>query len=149
MQIKLYYTDSENNQLSKSLSLTNTLTGTFRNESGMIHPEILVEIESVGTANYAYISEFHRYYYIRDVKSIRNNLWLLYLDVDPLMSFKTDILQMKVVLVESESTGVDNYLADDRVWIAKVKDKTDIITFPNGLSADGDYILITAGGVAV
>lgn len=146
MQIVLYYTDSENNQLSKDIELVSTLTGTFRNESGIIRPQILIEATTLGNVNYAYISEFHRYYYIKEIETIRNNIWLLHLEVDPLMSFKSDIRRMQVILLETESTGADNYLADDRVWVAKVKDKTSVIQFPSGLLSSGEYILITAGG---
>lgn len=149
MQIKLYYNVSENNQLTKSISLYSTLTGTLRHESDIVHPKILVEADTIGNSNYAYIPEFNRYYYIKEITSVRNGLLLLSMETDPLMSFKQDIRRLTVVLEETESLAVDNYLADDRVWIAKVKDKTSVIQFPSGLSADGDYILITAGGVAV
>lgn len=146
MQIKMYYNSSENNHLSKALELVTTLTGTFRNESGVIRPQVLVEAENVGNANYAYIPEFHRYYYILEIITVRNGIWMLQLEVDPLMSFKADIYRMQAVLIETESSGVDNYLADDRVWVTKVKDKTSIIQFPSGLLESGEYILITAGG---
>ena len=146
MTIKLYYTASDNNQLTKTIELTQTLTGALRNESDIVRPQILIECVSVSDSNYAYIPEFHRYYFIREVESIRNGLWLIRLESDPLMSFRTSINQLQVILQETENVGVDNYLADDRVWVAKVKDKTSIITFPNGLLESGEYILITAGG---
>lgn len=146
MDINLYYTSSENNQLVKHLSLTRTLTGSLRNESDVVHPQVLVEVANVSDSNYAYIAEFHRYYYIREIKSVRTGIWLLYLESDPLMSFQTSIKNLQVVLLESENTAIDNYLSDDRVWVAKVKDKTSIINFPYGLLESGEYILITAGG---
>lgn len=148
MQIKLYHNASENNQLSKNIDLVNTLTGTFRHESGIVRPHVLIEAASIGNVNYAYIPEFHRYYYIEEIDTVRNGIWSLHLVVDPLMSFKFDIENMQVILVETETVGVDNYLADDRVWVTKVKDKTSIIQFPSGLLDNGEYILITAGGGA-
>lgn len=146
MYIKLYYNSSENNQLRKNITLTKELSGTLRHESNKVYPEILVESSSLGDSNYAYIPEFSRYYYIKEVVSIRTDLWLVKMESDPLMSFQTDIKQLEVILQESESTAVDRYLSDDRVWIAKVKDKTDIIPFSSGLLTNGEYILITAGG---
>ena len=146
MTIKLYYTASDNNQLTKVIELTQTLTGALRNESDIVRPQILIECESVSDSNYAYIPEFHRYYFIREVESIRNGLWLIQLESDPLMSFRTSIAQLEVILQESETSNIDDYLADSRVWITKVKDKTSIIQFPSGLSETGDFILITAGG---
>lgn len=146
MYIKLYYNSSENNQLRKNITLTKDLDGTLRHESNKVYPEILIEATSLGDSNYAYIPEFSRYYYIKEIVSIRNGLWLVKMESDPLMSFQTNIKQLEVILQESESIAIDKYLADDRVWVAKVKDKTDILSFPNSLLTDGEYILITAGG---
>lgn len=146
MNIKLYYTNSENNQLDKSLTLVYNLTGTLRNESNIVRPIILIEADSLGNSNYAYIPAFNRYYFITEITSIRTGLWLLLLESDPLMSFKDAISRLEVILQESETVSVDNYLSDNRVWLAKVKDKTSIIQFPNGLLNTGEFILITAGG---
>lgn len=146
MTINLYNTRSENNQLWKDLTSIGSYTGTLRNESNVVHPAVLIEAENLSSANYAYIPEFKRYYYVREIVSYRTGLWLVYMDSDPLMSFAGEIRNMSVVLEESESASIDNYLLDSRVWIAKVKDKTNIVQFPNGLLTDGEYILITAGG---
>lgn len=146
MDLRLYYTSDENNKINKSLSNGTILTGTMRDSSSIIDPVILVEGSSFNEYNYAYIPQFDRYYFIKGITNYRNNLWILELECDVLMSFKSSILNMNCILIETEDRGADRYLADSRVWVAKVKDKTDIINFPNGLLANGEYILITAGG---
>lgn len=146
MHTIFYYTSSENNQLNKSLSRSYSLTGAVRGETNVIRPQIMYEAASLDSYNYAYIQEFERYYFVREIRSIRNGLWLVSLEVDPLMSFKSAIENLKVILQETEGTGEDNYLSDSRVWVTKVKDKTDIIQFPSGLLNNGTFILITAGG---
>lgn len=146
MDLRLYYTSDENNKINKSLSNGMILTGTMRDSSSIINPVILVEGSSFSEYNYAYIPQFDRYYFIKGITNYRNNLWILELECDVLMSFKSSILNMNCILIETEDKGADRYLADSRVWVAKVKDKTDIINFPNGLLTNGEYILITAGG---
>lgn len=146
MDLRLYYTSDENNKINKSLSNGMILTGTMRDSSSIINPVILVEGSSFSDYNYAYIPQFDRYYFIKGITNYRNNLWILEFECDVLMSFKSSILNMNCILIETEDKGADRYLADSRVWVAKVKDKTDIINFPNGLLANGEYILITAGG---
>lgn len=146
MDLRLYYTSDENNKINKSLSNGVILTGTMRDSSSIIKPVILVEGSSFSNYNYAYIPQFDRYYFIKEVINYRHNLWILELECDVLMSFKNSILNMNCILLETESRGADRYLADSRVWVTKVKDKTDIINFPNGLLENGEYILITAGG---
>ena len=47
--------------------------------------------------------------------------------------------------VTPEQVEADNYLVSES-WVSKVKTKTDILQFSNGLLDSGEYILITAGG---
>lgn len=145
MELQLSYTNSENNAINKSLYDTTTITGTLRESSSIISPIIMVEGDVRGY-NYAYIPEFNRYYFIDEITSYRNNLWILRMKVDVLMSFRASILSTQCILVESELEGADPYILNDRVWVTKVKDKTDILPFPSGLPSQGHYILITAGG---
>lgn len=146
MDLRLYYTNDENNKINKTLTNALLLVGTMRDSSSIINPIILVEGASFDGFNYAYIPQFDRYYFIKNIINYRNNLWILELECDVLMSFKSSILNMNCILIETEQTGADRYLANSRVWVSKVKDKTDIISFPNGLLESGEYILITAGG---
>lgn len=146
MQITLYKTGSERNALNKVLTNPVEFNGTLRNETSISDPIITLEYSSNITGyNYCYISEFERYYFINDIRSVRNNLWALHMHVDVLMSFKSSILASTVILAESTDTGKSNYLVND-VWVSTVKDKTDIINFSSGLLESGEYILITAGG---
>lgn len=145
MEIKLYVNSSEVNKINKSLSDEISLTGNLRNESNVITPSILIYNENPTKYNYCYIPEFKRYYFIKDMASIRTNVWRLNLESDPLMSFKNAILKCNVILNETTITGANKYL-DGRNWIANCKSKTDIISFSGGLLDQGEYILITAGG---
>ena len=123
----------------------NVFSGTLREETSIISPVVLMELENPSSYNYAYIPEFGRYYFINDIVSVRKGLWRISMRVDVLESFKNYILDLGVILSDSENTGAENYLSGD-VWKTKVKEKTDIINFPSGLSETGHFILITAGG---
>ena len=65
------------------------------------------------SANYCYIPEFNRYYYIEDIVSINNNLWQLILKVDVLMSWKKEIYQQKGFVSRTHGTNRDDKLVDD------------------------------------
>lgn len=146
MDIDLYYNASENNKVSKSLTLLASLQGTLRDDCDLLNPIIMIEMSAVPNANYAHIPLFNRYYYISDITNFRNNLWIMRLNVDVLYTYRNQIMNIPAILQETESFGSDVYLSDTRVWINKVKDKTDILSFPSGLSETGHFILITAGG---
>lgn len=149
MDITLYVNNSEVQAINKTLSSGTVLTGTLREESSVINPSFLIEAINPSSFNYCYIPEFGRYYFIRNITSVRNNIWRITCDVDVLMSFRTYILNLSVT-VSDLSNGEPNastYMQGD-VWKPTVKTKTDIITFPSGLLDSGEYILITSGGVA-
>ena len=147
MVLKLYKNRSEKNALNKSISNEMSFDGTLREDTSIKAPVIKIAANSeIVNYNYAYISAFSRYYFISDIKSIRNGLWELYLIVDVLMSFKTDILRCYGIIDHTQSNLISEYLQSD-IWQSLVKDKTDIINFDGSALLDsGEYILITAGG---
>lgn len=145
MDITLCVNNSEKNKLGKSLSNLNVFSGSLKDETSVTSPVIMMEVENPTAFNYAYIPEFGRYYFIDDMSAVRTGLWKISMKVDVLESFKNDIRGVSVILSDSTDTGKELYLIGE-VWKSKVKELTDIINFPTGLSDNGHFILITAGG---
>ena len=145
MNLRLCINNSEKNKINKSLTAGVTLSGTLRNESNVVNPSIVINIENPTIYNYAYIEDFKRYYFITDYVSLRTGIWQINLKSDVLMSFKDSILASSVLINSTETTGKNNYLSGSS-WVSNCKAKTDILTFSQGLLDNGQYILITAGG---
>lgn len=145
MNIFLYKNNSEPNKIGKTLTNEIHLTGSLKEESNVVNPSILIDIENPSAYNYAYIPEFNRFYFIKEFVCVRNHLWRIVLISDPLESFKNEILSNSVIISGTETTGSFTYLSGD-VWKSSVKENTDIVQFPNGLLNTGEFILITAGG---
>lgn len=144
--ISLFKTNSENNRVVKTLTDEKQLSGELRNQTSVLNPSIRIEsADNISIYNYAYISEFGRYYYITDIVSVRTNCWVVSLRCDVLMSYKDEIQGLNVILDNTQETGFSNYLSSPN-WVNLVKTKTDIKVFPSGLSEQGEFILITAGG---
>lgn len=144
--ISLFKTNSENNRVVKTLTDEKQLSGELRNQTSVLNPSIRIEsADNISTYNYAYISEFGRYYYITDIVSVRTNCWVVSLRCDVLMSYKDEIQGLNAILDNTQETGLSNYLSSPN-WVNLVKTKTDIKVFPSGLSEQGEFILITAGG---
>ena len=148
MDIVLCTTGSEKERIVKTLSNETTFTGTLREESSVINPSFIIQAENPSTYNYCYISSFNRYYFITNITSIRTNLWRIDCAVDVLMSFSSDILNLDVIVSNLSSGESDNTYFSGEQWQTTVKTKTDVINFPSGLLDDGEYILITSGGIA-
>lgn len=145
MNIILYVNNSEKNKIGKTLTNDFSLSGNLRDATNIINPVILIEISEIGNYNYCYINNFNRYYFITDITVIRTGLFAISLMVDVLESFKSDIKNLSVILLNTQNVGSSNYLPSP-VFRNNVKSKTDILNFPNGLNDSGEFILITAGG---
>lgn len=145
MNIQLCSNTSEKNKINKTITTGITLSGSLRNESNVVNPSIIINIDNPTVYNYAYIPDFNRYYFITNYISLRTGIWQINLKSDVLMSFKDSILSSEVLINKTETTGKNNYLTGSN-WVNNCKTKTDILAFPHGLLDDGKYILITAGG---
>lgn len=146
MDIILYSNNSEPERVIKSLTQVATLTGTLRNESNIVNPVITIAGNYFpSTANYAYISEFGRYYYILEVISMNNGIVMVSLSSDPLMSFANEIKNLRAIIDrQAEGTHANMYLPDD-VVVHDAREFYTVKTFSSGFNDTGEYILITAG----
>lgn len=145
MNIILYDNKSPKNKIGKTLVNANNITGTLRGETSTSNIQLLLNIVDLNPYNYMYIADFGKYYFITNIISVRNGLWLVIASIDVLESYKNEILQLNVILSDTESFGSKQY-RNGSCWDVLVKDKTDIVSFPYGLLQTGKFILITAGG---
>lgn len=144
MLIEFYTNLSDPDTLEKNITKVSELTGTLREECDVENPVIMIEHSGMIFANYCYIADFGRYYYIENQTIVRNNLVRITLKVDVLYSYKEQIKALNVI-INNSSDNNDNYLSSE-LWVAKVKTSTDVLNFPEGFNDSGEFILITAGG---
>lgn len=145
MEIRLYNNISDNRTIRKKLLNEFSLTGTLRDSCSLIEPVINIESSNVLRFNYAYIPDFQRYYFVKEITNLRKNIWTLELEVDPLMSFKGDILALQVVVDKQSSDNLGDEYIDDGSLVADSFTFKNVYNFSNGFNNSGEYILITAG----
>lgn len=121
--IQLWSVSSAPNKLYKGAPSTDSLAleGTLRDGTSIINPTILINVTGANQAkvlscNYAYISEFSRYYFIRDINIYRNNLWYITLEVDVLNTYHTQILALRAIVARSESAGSVEVVDENAVF---------------------------------
>lgn len=106
MTIILYQSTAEPERVEKTTFLTQVeeITGVLREGTSIINPSILVQKNSMPTPfpNYAYIPEFNRYYFIDNIITQRNKLWIIEMTVDVLMTYKTQILNLTATIARQE-----------------------------------------------
>ena len=111
MTIIFYNSENEKNVVVKQLSNGTTMTGTLRMPTSVLNPIVIIENATFPTWNYAYISEFNRYYFVSNVISVNENLWQIEMKVDVLMSFNLNILT-QTAFVSRNEFSINNQIAD-------------------------------------
>lgn len=147
MEIKLYKTTSPRKKLVKELSDGITLTGTLRGQASVMSPSLQIQDIVVFGYNYCYIPDFGRYYYINDINALRANLFELSLGIDVLMTYASEIRRNYAIVDKVENFGVAFNYINDGSWINTNRADQSIINFANGFNDNGEFILITAGGM--
>lgn len=145
MQVNFYYNQSDYRYINKVLQEGKSFEGVLRDECSVMNPVIMFESQDVLRYNYCYIPEFQRYYAVTRTENYRNGLWLVYMEVDVLMSFRRDILRHKcIVSKQTMPENGDEYIDDGSLVMDSVM-FSSIYNFPDGFNEQPTYILITAG----
>lgn len=147
MEIKLYKTTSPRKKLVKELSDGITLVGTLRAQSSVMSPTFTVQNTTVVGYNYCYIPDFGRWYYINGIDALRSNLYELSLGIDVLMTYAAEIRKNYAIIDKVEDFGTAYNYINDGSWVNTNRMKQSIINFPTGFNDNGEFILITAGGM--
>lgn len=120
MTITFYTTASPVNKITKSLSTGVSVTGTLRNSTEIESPTIIgldistipaADRSNVINANYVYIAEFNRYYFITNQHKRSDKLIDFDLQVDVLYTYATQILNQNCLIERSQFYG-SQYIND-------------------------------------
>ena len=130
----------------------------------VVRPRIKVQSGRIGRAtNYVWISELKRFYYIRNWE-MNNGYITMDLEVDVLMSYRTELMASKVMIkrvenyMEKNSQGSyvwhfphsakpNYYIKDDRMKFNSY-DNVRVINFPSGFNKSAQsFFLAIAGDV--
>ena len=111
MNIILYSNSAENERINKTSFLTEkgTYIGAFRGEASILSPKIEIQSNGLISANYCYIEDFGRYYFINDIVCYRLGFFILSLTVDVLMSHKDSLLQLYAYVERYEKSTETGY----------------------------------------
>lgn len=143
MTIKGYTMLDSHNVLNKTLTEVMSITGTLKDKCSITDPIIMIEAASV-TANYFYIEEFGRYYFLSDSPVYYDGFWELHLHVDVLYTYRTQLLACKVIMAKSESRY--NLYLNDSDYVCEQDPVILTKVFPTGFStSDACYILALIG----
>ena len=147
LDVTLMINTSPAEQVNKDLQSGITLQCALKDKTSILRPTLIIKSSAaVYDFNYLYIPALKRYYFIDDILSVNNGIWEISAHVDVLETYKSSILDTNCIIENTERSGNNLYLPDNEFFKVNCKHYTDILTFPQGLSDTGEFILITAGG---
>lgn len=103
MHLTVYVNSSDPRKLNKAITQKQSFTAIkLKDDTDIIRPTIDLFGEQLPPGvNYAFITEFNRYYFIESQEILPGKITRLQLSCDVLMSFKTQILKSYVIAVRS------------------------------------------------
>lgn len=143
--IQFMHNNDPKNKINKSPVNLFSISGELRAESNVTTPVILIESSSNPvSANYAYIADFYRYYFVVEWKAVRTGLWEVHLHTDVLKTFSIGILGSPCIVARS-SDRFNLYLNDDR-YKAQINTKKITRLFPSGFQNASPMFVLAALG---
>lgn len=144
--VDLYQNESPVEKIGKTLSNSHTISDVvLKRDTSILRPVLLINsVQDIYTYNYMYISEFGRYYFIDDIRSVNNNMWEISAHVDVLETYKDQILANTAV-IRRQSLKYNTYLNDPE-WKTYSYEQVAAFKFPaTPFNKELKYILTVAG----
>ena len=151
MTITLYKNLSESIVVDKSLTEITTVEGALRDGSSIIDPTIRFDfnVDSISGANYIYIHEWNRYYFVQNITSLYNSYWLIQCHVDVLYTYRVPVRRLSAIIARQQN--LYNLYLDDDKFLVNAQRLYWTKAFPNRVTAGNSanaksFILSLAGG---
>ena len=123
MTITLYTTASPAKTVTKTLTNNTDYTGAFRQgeQPSDRDPVVVVQASrtSLSSFNYAYISAFGAYYFIRERRAVGQSTTELVMHKDVLMTYDAGIRGNSAVINRQASASVGDVDLDDTAYVVK------------------------------
>lgn len=136
------------NKITKNPATVLTATGELKEDCSLMDPVILIANDTAPTGvNYAYISEFGRYYFIKNIEAYRTGLWSVEMHCDVLKTYSAAILSSPAVVSRSSSNF--NMLMNDDHYYTQENPHIFTKAFPSGFDTSADSYILALIGQAV
>lgn len=143
MTITTYSNASEEHVLDKSITKINdNVSVVLKDDTNVLSPTLITSQNISHTFNYIYISDFNRYYYVRNITYSQQRFYIE-CAVDVLMSFNADIKSLELIANRS-SSRFNVYQPDNSIPFLQ---KSIIATqkFPQGFSGSSLILAVNGG----
>ena len=145
--VDLYQNESPVEKIGKNLTAVLSVSDVvLKRDTSVLKPVILISSAvDLSGVNYMYISQFSRYYFIDDIRSVNMDMWEVSAHVDVLETYQTAILANTAVLRRQEKKF--NLYLDDPEFIVynNYRIQTKRFKGTSGWTKNLHYVLVTNG----
>ena len=148
MTITFYKIADDKRQVSKTLNSTTKIKdsiGVIKTDCSIMEPRIEMAYDSqLITANYMYISDFGRYYFINKIDTGAQRLFIeAYIDV--LQTYSAQIKELDCIVARQEAENKSQLYLNDGIWKNLQIKQTVPLAFPKSFDKDGSFVFVTGG----
>lgn len=153
MNIYFYDIKDDRRRVKKTLvnsgtgaNLKATLSGHLKDDCSILDPVIEVAYNAdILTSNYMYIPDFGRYYFINNITTSTQRLYIS-AHVDVLMSYLNDIKKLRCVIERQADPGRCNQYQSDVAYRTEARFNVRVKAFPRGFDKSAASYVLTTGG---
>ena len=144
--LRLMTNNSADNVADNHFTSIDLLSGSLKEETSKTDPTIRISYNgALQNVNYFYVPQFQRYYFVTDIKSIRNNIWDISGHCDVLTTaLKLSNLADCMGITKKQENKNNLYLNDGSFRVYQDPIVTTKL-FPAGFNTFS-YVLAVAGG---
>lgn len=136
MQAIFYKNKSDARKIGKDLLLVKSRNVSPYDTFSITNPVFILQYDaSLVSANYVYVPELQRYFFITSVSLERGSKMIITCRVDVLESFKSSILSLDCNVIRNEAIGENLVIDSDYVFVSE--SDVEIFRFPFEFSAQG------------
>lgn len=146
MTIDLYVNYEDNRKVNKTniQLLQKKATVQLKQDTNYKNPSFILDYFSgIERANYLYVEEWNKWYYINSL-DLSQQRCFLNCAIDVLMTYRSEILNLECI-IDRQKTLYNQYLDDSEYKIYNYR-RTQTFPFPSGLENES-FVLAVAGEV--
>lgn len=142
MTINFFNNKSDSNVVNKTLTQLFSVNAELKQNTSILNPTLRIKsgnLSQLATANYFYVPNFKRYYYISNITLGFGGIAEVIGRVDVLMSFKEEYIALQAILERQENT-FNTYLNDEQ-FLTNNKTQTYVHLFKESLPEPKVYLI--------
>lgn len=113
--LRLYNNVSENNALPKQLTLLSKRQVEIKPGTSITEPVFILSGNfAPNEFNYCHVDTFDRYYFVKDIVALSNDMWEIHARIDVLESFYNEIMQNQYLVARQEHNN-NPMIVDDKI----------------------------------